>query len=155
MDICRQPSCWLAVSPSTSTKHDDVILLLRCKGWRSLVHLVVVSISQGVKHSLRYRRLRHIIICAYNNSRCFRNVKLGVSQHHHDVDPDIIRREMFARHQILKQFRATYYSIQKMETNFIFQSLRCKILLINIIHATAVTIKLVFFIIGVDIGSHS
>jgi hypothetical protein len=66
MDTCRWPMCWLAVSPSTSIKHDDVILLPvdhRCKGWRPLVHLVVVSISQGVNHSLRYRRLRHIIIC--------------------------------------------------------------------------------------------
>ena len=42
-----------------------------------------------------------------------------------------------------------------METHIIFQSLRCKIALIIVIHATAVTIKLLFFIIGVDIRSHS
>jgi hypothetical protein len=42
-----------------------------------------------------------------------------------------------------------------METHFIFQSLRCKIALITIIHPTATTIKMVFFIVGVDIGSHS
>jgi hypothetical protein len=38
-----------------------------------------------------------------------------------------------------------------METHFIFQSLSCKIALMTVIHATAATIKLVFFIIGVDI----
>ena len=32
--------------------------------------------------------------------RCFRNITPGVSQHHHDVDPDINRREMLARHRI-------------------------------------------------------
>ncbi len=101
MDTCCRPMCWLAVSPLTSIKHDDVILLLvdhRCKGWRSLVHLVIVSISQGVIHCGIDDFATSLY--AYNNSRCSRNVTLGVSQHHHDVDPDIIRRRMFAKHQI-------------------------------------------------------
>jgi hypothetical protein len=42
-----------------------------------------------------------------------------------------------------------------METHFIFHRLRCKIALQTIIHATVATIKLVFFIISIDIGSHS
>ncbi len=101
MDTCRRPICWLAVSPLTSIKHDDVILLLvdhRCKGWWSLVQLVVVSISQGVIHCGIDDFATSLY--AYNNSRCSRNITLGVSQHHHDVDPDIIRRRMFAKHQI-------------------------------------------------------
>ena len=59
---------------------------------------------------------------------------------------------MSGTYTIFDPFTLTF---KKMVAHFIFQSLRCKIALITIIHSTAATIKLVFFIIGVDIGSHS
>ena len=42
-------------------------------------------------------------------------------------------------------------TFKKMVAHFIFQSLLCKIALISMIHPTAATIKLLFFINGVDI----
>ena len=62
---------------------------------------------------------------------------LGVFRHHLSMwDLDIYRWYMYLDVKI------------EMKTHFIFQSLSCKIALMTVIHATAATIKLVFFSIG-------
>ena len=79
---------------------------------------------------------------------------------HHNCHNQELKEQGPLRESLCHNVRRTmnhslFLKFKKIVAHFIFQSLRCKIALITIIHSTAATIKLVFFISGVDIGSHS